>query len=143
MSQTETILLILLGFSLASLLALFTLRLVWAAAVRVGVRRMQRQVPSSLAELQAERTRLLAEKAEISQRLGSELAAARLQLAEQMAEVSRHRNRLLALEAGEAQPRKRTAEPPAAPAPSPASPDDRELRLRQRLDRLASLTRKS
>ena len=99
MSQTETILLIVLGFSLASLIALFMARGLWTAAVKVGARRMQRQVPSSLVGLQTERDRLRAEYAMLSQRLGARLEAAKLQLAEQMAEVSRHRNRLHELEA--------------------------------------------
>lgn len=102
MSQTETILLIVLGFSLASLIALFMARGLWTAAVKVGARRMQRQVPSSLVGLQTERDRLRAEYAMLSQRLGARLEATKLQMAEHMAEVSRHRNRLHELEALEA-----------------------------------------
>ena len=102
MSQTETILLIVLGFSLATLIALFMARGLWTAAVKVGARRMQRQVPSSLVGLQTERDRLRAEYAMLSQRLGSHLETAKLQMAEQMAEVSRHRNRIHELEALEA-----------------------------------------
>lgn len=94
MSQTETILLIVLGFALATLIALFMGRMVWTAAVKVGVRRMQRQMPSSLVGLQTERDRLRAEYAMMTQRLGSRLEEAKLKLAESMAEVSRHRNRL-------------------------------------------------
>jgi hypothetical protein len=94
--------LIALGFSLASLIALFMARGLWTAAVKVGARRMQRQVPSSLVGLQTERDRLRAEYAMLSQRLGSALEAAKLQMAEQMAEVSRHRNRLHEREALEA-----------------------------------------
>lgn len=102
MSQTETILLIVLGFSLASLIALFMARGLWTAAVKVGARRMQRQVPSSLVGLQTERDRLRAEYAMLAQRLGGKLETTKLQLAEQMAEVSRHRNRLHELEKLEA-----------------------------------------
>lgn len=102
MSQTETILLIAFGFSLASLIALFMARGLWTAAVKVGARRMQRQVPSSLVGLQTERDRLRAEYAMLSQRLGSALETARLEMAAQMAEVTRHRNRLHELEALEA-----------------------------------------
>jgi hypothetical protein len=99
MSQTETILLIVLGFSLATLIALFMARGLWTAAVKVGARRMQRQVPSSLVGLQTERDRLRAEYAMLSQRLGAKLEAAKTLAAEQMAEVNRHRNRLHELEA--------------------------------------------
>lgn len=102
MSQTETILLIVLGFSLATLIALFMARGLWTAAVKVGARRMQRQVPSSLVGLQTERDRLRAEYAMLSQRLGAQLEATKLQMAEQMAEVSRHRNRMQEIEALEA-----------------------------------------
>lgn len=98
MSQTETLLLVVLGFALATLIALFVGRLMWAAALRLGARRMQKQVPSSLIGLQTERDRLRAEYAMLSQRLGSRLEAAKIRMAEQMAEVSRHRNRLDAME---------------------------------------------
>lgn len=98
MSQTETLLLVVLGFALATLIALFIGRLMWSAALRLGARRMQKQVPSSLVGLQTERDRLRAEYAMLSQRLGSRLEAAKIRMAEQMAEVSRHRNRLEAME---------------------------------------------
>lgn len=170
MPQTETVLLIVLGFSLASLIALFMLRLVWTTAVRAGTRRMQRQVPSSLAELHAERTRLRAENAALQQRLGDELEAFKLRMAEQMAEVSRHRNRVVAMEVDIARleraladsktsaqtqpstgrrPRRQAKAAPAQPSaypagtPGPSMPDERELRLRQRLDQLAALSRQT
>lgn len=101
MSQTETILLIVLGFSLASLIALFMGRMVWTMGVKLGVKRMQRQVPSTLVGLQTERNRLRAEYAMMAQRLGGRLEEAKLKAAEQMAEVSRHRNRLRELESGD------------------------------------------
>lgn len=102
MAQTETILLIVLGFSLATLIALLMARGLWTAAVKVGARRMQRQVPSSLVGLQTERDRLRAEYAMLSQRLGARLEEAKAGMAEQLAEVSRHRNRLHELETLEA-----------------------------------------
>ena len=102
MSGTETILLIVLGFSLASLIALFMGRMVWTTAVKVGARRMQRQVPSSLVGLQTERDRLRAEYAMLAQRLGARLEETKLRLAESMAEVSRHRNRIHQVEISEA-----------------------------------------
>lgn len=94
MSQIETLLLFVLGFSLATLIALFVSRMVWAAALKVGARRMQKQVPSSLVGLQTERDRLRAEYAMLSQRLSSKLETVKLRMAEQMAEVTRHRNRI-------------------------------------------------
>lgn len=190
MSQTETILLIVLGFSLASLIALFMGRMVWTMALKLGAKRMQRQVPSTLDGLQAERTRLRAEYAIMAQRLGGRLEEAKLRAAEQMAEVSRHRNRLRQMESGEtahtaelhklrtqvkaleaalsaaaareqdlrnrlgataadepkprrrktAEPPKPTAKAPAAPAATPPS-NDAEIRLRQRIEKLAELAR--
>jgi DNA repair exonuclease SbcCD ATPase subunit len=101
MSGTETILLIVLGFSLASLIGLFVGRLIWTTALKLGARRMQRQMPSSLVGLQTERDRLRAEYAMMAQRLGSRLEEAKLRLAENMAEVSRHRNRLQQIERSE------------------------------------------
>lgn len=98
MSQTETLLLVVLGFALATLIALFVGRLMWSVALRLGARRMQKQVPSSLVGLQTERDRLRAEYAMLSQRLGARLEAAKIRMAEQMAEVSRHRNRLETME---------------------------------------------
>ena len=94
MSQTETILLVVLGFALAALIALFAGRLVWMTALRLGARRMQRQVPSTVVDLQTERDRLRAEFAMLSQRLGDRLETVKLRMAEHMAEVNRHRNRL-------------------------------------------------
>lgn len=97
MSQTETILLIVLGFSLAALIALFIGRFVWTLGLRLGARRMQKQVPSTVSSLQTERDRLRADYAMLSQRLGGKLEAIKLHSAEQMAEVTRHRNRIEAL----------------------------------------------
>jgi chromosome segregation ATPase len=185
MSQTETILLIVLGFSLASLIALFMGRMVWTVALKLGARRMQRQMPSTLVDLQAERNRLRAEYAMMSQRLGSRLEEAKLKAAEQMAEVNRYRNRLRQMETGEIaggaelrelksrvkvleaalaeaaqreddllsrlggaeqaspKPRRRkatAAEAHATPPPSPPHADP-EIRLRQRIEKLAELAR--
>lgn len=94
MSQTETILLVVLGFSLAALIALFLGRFVWSLGLRLGARRMHKQMPSTVSGLQTERNRLRAEYAMLSQRLGARLETVKLQMAEQMAEVTRHRNRL-------------------------------------------------
>ncbi len=100
MSQTETILLIVLGFSLAALIALFIGRFVWTLGLRLGARRMQKQVPSTVSTLQTERDRLRADYAMLFQRHSSKIEAIKLRLAEQMAEVTRHRNRIEALKEG-------------------------------------------
>jgi septal ring factor EnvC (AmiA/AmiB activator) len=97
MSQTETILLVVLGFALASLVALFIGRIAWRMASRLGARRMQRQVPGTLKDLQADRDRLRADYALLSQKLGGHLETVKARMAEQMAEVARSRNRILSL----------------------------------------------
>ncbi len=94
MFQTETLLLVVLGFSLVTLIALFVGRLMWGLAIRVGSRRMQRQIPSTAGELHTERDRLRAEYALLSQKLGARLESSRMKMAEQMAEVTRTRNRI-------------------------------------------------
>ncbi len=94
MFQTETLLLVVLGFSVATLIALFLGRLMWSLAVRIGSRRMQRQIPSTAGELHTERDRLRAEYALLSQKLGARLESSRMKMAEQMAEVTRARNRI-------------------------------------------------
>lgn len=97
MSQTETLLLILVGFSIGAIIFLFTARALWRAGVRLGARRSQRKVPSNVAELRSERDSLRGDYARLSQKLNARLEQARLDMAEQMAEVSRHRNRLASL----------------------------------------------
>jgi septal ring factor EnvC (AmiA/AmiB activator) len=94
MSQTETIMLFVLGFAFAGLVALFLGRLAWQIALRLGARRMQRQVPTTVAELQAERDRLRAEYAMMSRKLELRLDDVKMRMAEQLAEVSRNRNRI-------------------------------------------------
>ncbi len=97
MSQTETLLLVVMGFSLAALIFLFISRFIWSIASRFGARRLQRQTPATVAGLQTERDRLRAEYARLSQKLGDRLETARMQMAEQMAEATRNRNRIEAL----------------------------------------------
>jgi chromosome segregation ATPase len=99
MSQTETLLLVALGFSLAALIALFAGRLLWPLAVRLGARRIRRKVPLGVAELQTERDTLRAEYAMLSQKLNSRLDGAKTRMAEQTAEVTRNRNRIALLTA--------------------------------------------
>lgn len=94
MSQTETLMLVVLGFALAALIALFVGRFAWGLALRLGAKRMQRQVPSTVAELQSERDRLRAEYAMLSRKLDMRFSDIKMRMAEQMAEVTRNRNRV-------------------------------------------------
>ncbi|MGE0005782.1 MAG: hypothetical protein AB7S92_09335 [Parvibaculaceae bacterium] len=94
MSQLETILWFGLGFAVASLIALFLGRAAWRSGVRLGARRMQRKVPGTVSELQTERDSMRAENAMMARKLEVRMGEMKARLAEQAAEVSRHRNRL-------------------------------------------------
>jgi peptidoglycan hydrolase CwlO-like protein len=94
MSQIETIMLVALGFAVAALIALFLGRLTWVFALGLGKKRMQRATPTTIAELQADRDRLRAEYAMLSRKLELRMTDLKTRLAEQMAEVSRNRNRI-------------------------------------------------
>ena len=94
MSQTETIMYVALGFVLATLVALFIGRAMWALALKASKRRGERQRPSDLARAQADRDQLRAEYAMLSRKLELRLGDLKTRLAEQSAEVSRNRNRI-------------------------------------------------
>src|SRR5262245_48569774 len=100
MSETETLLLVALGFATASFLALVIGRSLWKLARRISQRRLDSEIPAVIAALKADRDRLRAEQAMQSRRFDVQLEELKARLAAQMAEVSRHRNRLelLALE---------------------------------------------
>jgi uncharacterized phage infection (PIP) family protein YhgE len=87
----------------ASLLALFLGRAAWRSGVRLGARRMQRKVPGTVSELQTERDSMRAENAMLARKLEVRMGEMKAKLAEQAAEVSRHRNRIELLAAGLAQ----------------------------------------
>lgn len=103
MSQLETILWFCLGFAVASLIALFVGRAAWRSGVRLGARRMQRKVPGTVSELQTERDSMRAENAMMARKLEVRTGEMKAKLAEQAAEVSRHRNRIEMLGADLAQ----------------------------------------
>lgn len=94
MSQLEIILWFGLGFAVASLIALFLGRAAWRSGVRVGARRMARKVPGTVSELQTERDSMRAENAMMARKLEVRMGEMKARLAEQAAEVSRHRNRI-------------------------------------------------
>jgi hypothetical protein len=97
MSQTETLLLFILGFAVALFVVLLFGRGLWALMVSWSGWREARKVPAAIRELQAERDGLKAEKAMMAQKLEASLNDMKMRMAEQMAEVSRNRNRLLDL----------------------------------------------
>jgi DNA repair exonuclease SbcCD ATPase subunit len=94
MSPTETLMLIALGFALAIVLVLLFGRAIWGIAMRLGTRRQAKQIPTAMLELQADRDRLRADHAMMSRKLELRLGDIKARMTEQMAEVSRHRNRV-------------------------------------------------
>ena len=95
MSQTETLLLFVLGFCVALFVVLLLGRGVWSIVGNWNSWRDHRRQPAAIRELQAERDGLKAEKAIMAQKLEASLNDMKMRMAEQMAEVSRNRNRLL------------------------------------------------
>jgi chromosome segregation ATPase len=93
MSGAEMLMLVALGFAVASLLALVIARGLWSFAKRVHRRRMRAEVPHTVAALKAERDSLLAEHAMQVRKTEVRLGEMKARLAEQSAEVARHRNR--------------------------------------------------
>ena len=94
MSQIETVMLIILGFAVALLLALILGKLLLGKASGLGKRRSTRQDPVTIAALQADKDKLRAEAAMLSRKLELRLNDLKTRLAEQTAEVSRNRNRI-------------------------------------------------
>jgi chromosome segregation ATPase len=97
MSQTETLMLVALGFALALLVALLFGRALWNIAVTLGARRNAKNIPVQMLELQADRDRLRAEHAMMARKLELRLEDIKSRMTEQMAEVSRNRNRVQSL----------------------------------------------
>lgn len=95
MSQTETLLLFVLGFCVALFVVLLFGRGVFALVGSWSGWRENRKVPAAIRELQAERDSLRAEKAMMAQKLEASINDMKMRMAEQMAEVSRNRNRVL------------------------------------------------
>jgi hypothetical protein len=93
MSQSETLMLLILGFAVATFLGLIAGRIAWKLAFRLGARHTQRNMPSTMIELQTDRDRMRAEHAMMAKKLELRLGDIRMRMAEQTAEVSRHRNR--------------------------------------------------
>jgi hypothetical protein len=97
MSQTETLLLFVLGFFACLFVVLLFGRGIFTVMGKWSGWRETRKVPAAIRELQAERDSLKAEKAIMAQKLEASITDMKMRMAEQMAEVSRNRNRLLDL----------------------------------------------
>ncbi len=100
MPQIEAIMLVALGFVLATLIAMFIGRGMWTLAIDASRRGEERDRPSELARVQADRDQLRAECAILSRKFELRLTDIKFRLAEQAAnpnlaaEISRHRNRI-------------------------------------------------
>ncbi|MDE2383741.1 MAG: hypothetical protein KGO53_03910 [Alphaproteobacteria bacterium] len=97
MSQTETLMVLALGSALTVVVFLLFGRVFWGIAMAAGARRRAKDVPVQMLELQADRDRLRAEHALMARKLDLRLEDIKTRMAEQMAEVSRNRNRVQSL----------------------------------------------
>ena len=86
-----------LGSALTFVFFLLFGRVFWNVAARAGARRSAKQVPVAMLELQADRDRLRAEHAVMARKLELRLDDIKVRMTEQMAEVSRNRNRVQSL----------------------------------------------
>ncbi len=97
MSQTETLLLVALGFAFALVLAMIFGFAIWSAANRWAAFKRRREVPTTILDMQAEREGLRAQYAMAARRLEFLVEEARSQAAEKTAQVNRHRNRTIVM----------------------------------------------
>ena len=86
-----------LGSALTFVFFLLFGRVFWSVAMQAGARRRAKDVPVAMLELQADRDRLRAEHALMARKLELRLDDIKIRMAEQMAEVSRNRNRVQSL----------------------------------------------
>ncbi len=89
--------LVALGFVLCALVVLLFGRVIWNVAVKLGTSRSAKQIPVAMMELQADRDRLRVEHAMMARKLELRVQDIKLRMTEQMAEVSRNRNRIQTL----------------------------------------------
>jgi DNA repair exonuclease SbcCD ATPase subunit len=86
-----------LGAALALVFVLLFGRVFWSMAMLAGARRHAKNVPVQVLDLQADRDRLRAEHALMARKLELRVEDIKTRMAEQMAEVSRNRNRVQSL----------------------------------------------
>jgi hypothetical protein len=97
MSQTETLLLVALGFALAIVFFMVFGFAMWSAANRWSAFRRRKEIPTTILDMQSEREALRASNAMTTVRFETLLQKSRDEAAEKTAEVSRHRNRVVLL----------------------------------------------
>ncbi len=97
MSQTETLMLLALGAVLTLVCVLLFARSIWNLGQRMARRRADKNRPTLIRDLEADRDQLRASHAMLKQKVEVKLAEANANIVEQQAEVSRHRNRVQSL----------------------------------------------
>jgi chromosome segregation ATPase len=97
MSQIETLMVLALGSALTFVVVLLFGRFFWGMAVSAAAKRTARHTPIEVLDAQAERDKLRAEHALMARKLDLRLEDIKMRMAEQMAEVSRNRNRVQGL----------------------------------------------
>lgn len=97
MSQIETLLVLALGSALTFVVVLLFGRFFWGLSVSAAAKRKVLLMPVEVLDAQAERDKLRAEHALMARKLDLRLEDIKVRMAEQMAEVSRNRNRVQGL----------------------------------------------
>jgi hypothetical protein len=97
MSQSESLMLILLGAVLALIAVIVFARGMWEMAVRVMRRRRENEVSATIISLEAQRDKLRAEHAMMATKMEATISDIKIKMTEQTAEVSRTRNTMLGL----------------------------------------------
>ncbi len=97
MSTTESLMLVALGATLALIAVVLFSRGMWEAALYVMRKRRENEIPAKIIALEAERDKLRAEHASMAVTMETTIADVKRRMAEQSAEVSRHRNKMLGL----------------------------------------------
>jgi hypothetical protein len=100
MAQTETLMLIGLGFALAMLLVFAFGRGIWSMSGRYAKRQREHDLPAEMLNLRAERDRMRAEHAVMSRRLEAVEEITKANTVMKDAEIARQRNRVLNLDKG-------------------------------------------
>ncbi len=97
MARTEVLMLVGLGFVLSLLLVMAFGRSIWSLSNSYAKRQRDNDLPAAMLSLQADRDRLRAEHAAMTRRLEAINESAKAAIASQIAEVTRHRNRVVGL----------------------------------------------
>jgi uncharacterized phage infection (PIP) family protein YhgE len=98
MSQSESLMLVMLGAALALIVVIIFSRGIWEMAVRVMRRRRENEASQTIISLEAQRDKLRAEHAMMATKMESTIADIKVKMTEQTAEVSRTRNTMLGLQ---------------------------------------------